>query len=59
MKGYRTIAVAVITAIIGAGNEALDITSALPQEANVVLVASGIVFAVLRYATTTPIGKSE
>lgn len=59
MKGWRTIVIAAAGVVIGVGNEVTQIVSSLPEAANWTLVASSVLFAVLRVVTTTPIFKQE
>jgi opacity protein-like surface antigen len=60
MQGYKTIIAAGVVAFLGA-LQALDWVSIVtnPKAVGWTGVAGGILFAVLRAVTTTPIGKSE
>lgn len=59
MKGYRTIILAALQILAGLINEVTQAVTAMPTDANIALIVSGIIFAVMRVITSTPIGKQS
>ena len=59
MKGYRTLLFSLATAIVGV----LSATDWVPllgsQKAGVIVTAIGVVSAVLRFKTNTPVGEAK
>lgn len=60
MKGYRTIILAVLVAVVGAlqGLDWVKLIPDHPQTVGYIVSALGIAFGTLRYVTNTPIGKA-
>lgn len=59
LKGYRTLGVAVATAIFGF-LEVTDLTEVIPPEKlPYVVIAIGLINVILRIQTTTPVGRRE
>ena len=61
MTGYKTLIVAALVAAVGA-IQGLDIAALIPDDprtAGWIVTGLGVVMGVLRFLTTTPIGKSS
>jgi hypothetical protein len=59
MKGYRTLLFSLAVAIIGVLQSFDWATVIPPEQAGVALTVVGVVSAVLRFLTSTPVGAKE
>jgi hypothetical protein len=59
MKGYRTLFFSLAVAVVGVLQSFDWATLIAPEQAGVMLTAVGVISAVLRFLTSTPVGEKE